>query len=75
MSKFKTRGGKTVVFDTEAIGIDDPLLGSGMAFGGKRVQIKKIPKGERRFSEKHMQNKLARQRKLAAMKSWKAGPS
>ena len=41
MSKFKTRGGKTVVFDTEAIGINDPLLGSSMALGGRSVRKQK----------------------------------
>ena len=36
MAKFKTRGGKTVVFGSEAIGINDPLLGVGIAIAGKK---------------------------------------
>ncbi len=48
MSKFKTRGGKTVVYDSEAIGIDDPLLGSGMALGGRKFKKEDKRKAKRR---------------------------
>ena len=34
--KIKTKSGKTIVIGAEAIGIDDPLLGVGIALGGKK---------------------------------------
>ena len=57
MAKFKTRGGKTVVIGIEAIGINDPLLGSGMAQGGKRSR-KRERKAERKKKTKQMERAL-----------------
>jgi|TARA_R100001530_G_scaffold102761_1_gene71513 hypothetical protein len=48
MAKFKTKGGKTVVHGTEAVGIDDPLLGSGMALGGRSIRKQKANERRKR---------------------------
>jgi len=57
MAKFKTKGGKTVVIGVEAIGINDPLLGSGMAQGGKRSRKRKR-KAERKKKTQQMERAL-----------------
>jgi hypothetical protein len=54
MAKFKTRGGKTVVYDSEAIGIDDPLV-FGPRGGGKRA-IKQERKRKHRDMERMLRN-------------------
>ena len=56
MAKFKTRGGKTVVFGSEAIGIDDPLLGFGIALGGKKPTTTKEIRAK-------VEKKLAKEKK------------
>jgi hypothetical protein len=57
MAKFKTKGGKTVVIGVEAIGINDPLLGAGMAQGGKRLR-KSQRKSERKKKHEQMERAL-----------------
>jgi len=57
MAKFKTKGGKTVIIGVEAIGINDPLLGAGMAQGGKRLR-KSQRKSERKKKHKQMERAL-----------------